>query len=386
MKGKGWISFAVSLLLVLAVGCSNANEQPLDERATLSDEPVSEPAALDVSDLHDLLASVDISAADLTYFHDGTEETFPAENAIRSENYLETLGAFTWESDQPPAEWDGADDYRYQLTITGATLTAYQSGYDNARPLHVETGEGEGWFILPTVTEPEEQYSWMLYDTLAQWYKEAQTAALYGGEGSPLTAEELDWFESYTEGTETHYDEAWGGFIGSATPISCFFTSRYSDPRDMDAEAFLYYCPDQGVLETGEAGDEEEFRIVQEKADWRVGEDNHLASLEEMPVPCHRLPRNYINDILTKYAGITVEEMHTDWLEEALYIPETDCFYTFTSDFGPGMFLPCYGEKGGNIVTLWEAPSEESGTSDKLVLQKSGEDWQILSHCAIAAS
>ena len=380
---KGWVLFAVSLLLVLAVGCSNENEQPLDGRATRSDEPVSEPATLDVSDLHDLLASVDISAADLTYFHDGTEETFPAENAIRSETYLETLGAFTWESDQPPAEWDGADDYRYQLTIPGATLTAYQSGYGNARPLHVETGEGEGWFILPTVTEPEEQYNWMLYDTLGQWYGEAQAAALYGGEGVPLTAEELDWFEHYTESTETYYDETWGGFIVSATPISCFFTSQYNDPRDMDAGAFLYYCPDQGLLE---AGDEAEFRIVQEKADWRVGEDSHLASLEEMPVPCHRLPRSYINEILTKYAGITVEEMHTDWLKDALYIPETDCFYTFSSDFGPGTFLSCYGEKDGDIVTLWESPSAESGDADMLVLQKDGENWQILSHCPDTAA
>ena len=110
----------------------------------------------------------------------------------------------------------------------------------------------------------------------------------------------------------------------------------------MDAGAFLYYCPDQGTLE---AGDEAEFRIVQEKAGWRVGEDSHLASLEEMPVPCHRLPRSYINEILTKYAGITVEEMHTDWLKDALYIPETDCFYTFSSDFGPGSFLPATGKK-----------------------------------------
>ena len=141
---------------------------------------------------------------------------------------------------------------------------------------------------------------------------------------------------------------------------------------------FLYYCPDQGVLE---AGDEEEFGIVQEKLDWRIGEDNHLATIDEMPVPCHRLSRSYINEILTKYAGITVEEMHTDWLKEAFYIPETDCFYTFSSDFGPGMFLPCYGEKNGDIVTLWEAPNTESGVSDMLVLQKSGENWHILSHC-----
>ena len=65
---------------------------------------------------------------------------------------------------------------------------------------------------------------------------------------------------------------------------------------------------------------------MQKKADWRVGEDNHLATIGEMPVPAHRLPRTYINEILTKYAGVTVEEMHTDWFEEALYIPETDCF------------------------------------------------------------
>lgn len=378
---KRRVPFAVALLLVLAVGCTNENEQPLDGRAPLSSESVSEPAALDVSDLHDILTSVDLVAADLTYFHDGTEETFPAGNAIRAESYLETLGEFTWESYQPPAEWDATDDYRYQLTVPSATLTAYPSGYADAPPLHVETEEGEGWFILSSVTEPQEQYSWMLHDTFDHWYGEAQTAALYGGDAASLTAEELDWFESYTESTETHYGEAWDGFIGGTTPISCFFTSRYSDPRDMDAEKFLCYCPDQGVLEAGKAGDEEEFRIVQEKADWRFGEDNHLASLEEIPVPCHRLPRSYINEILTKYAGITVEEMHTDWLEEVLYIPETDCFYTFTSDFGPGMFIPRYGEKNGDIVTLWEAPSE---TSDKLVLQKSGADWRILSHCSAA--
>lgn len=374
---KRWIAFAVSVLLVLAAGCSNESEQPLDERAPRSSEAVSEPAALDVSDLHDILTSVDLVATDLTFFREGTEETFPAENAIRAESYFETLGEFTWESYQPPAEWDATDDYRYQLTVPSATLTAYQSGYADVRPLHVETEEGEGWFILPTVTEPTEQYSWMLYDTFGQWYREAQTAALYGGDAVPLRAEELDWFESYTESTETHYDEAWDGFIGGATPISCFFTSRYSDPRDMDAVEFLYYCPDQGILEVG---DEAEFRMVQKKMDWRIGDDNHLASLEEIPVPCHRLPRSYINEILTKYAGITVEEMHTDWLEEALYIPETDCFYTFTSDFGPGMFIPRYGERNGDIVTLWEAPNAESDTSDKLVLQKSGENWHILSH------
>ena len=380
---KRWAAFAVSFLLVLAVGCGNEKEPSSDERAPSFEGSVSEPAAFDVSDLHDLLASVDLSAADLTCFREGAEETFPANNAIRAKSYLEELGAFTWECYQPPAEADNLDDYRYQLTAPGATFTAFQSGYADARPLHVETEEGEGWFVLPMVTGPVEQYSWMLYDTFEQWYGEAQTASLYSGAGIPLTAEELNWFESYTESTWTRYDEAWGGFTGGATPISCFFTSQYNDPRDMTAGEFLYYCPDQGVLETG---DEAEFRIVQEKLDWRIGEDNHLATIAEMPVPCHRLPRGYINEILTEYAGITVEEMHTDWLKEAFYIPETDCFYTFSSDFGPGTFTPRYGEKNDGIVTLWEAPSGESGLSDMLVLQKNGENWQILSHCPAAVS
>ena len=120
---------------------------------------MSETAALDVADLHDILASVDLFAADLTYCCEGTEETFAASNAIRAKSYLEVLGAFTWESYQPPAELDDLDDFRYQLTTPDVTLTAWQSGYNNDRPLHVETEEGEGWFILPMVTEPVEQYS-----------------------------------------------------------------------------------------------------------------------------------------------------------------------------------------------------------------------------------
>ena len=75
---KRWIPFVVSFLLALAVGCSNESEQPIDEHTPLSSESASEPAALDVSDLHDILTSVDLVAADLTFFHEGTEETFPA--------------------------------------------------------------------------------------------------------------------------------------------------------------------------------------------------------------------------------------------------------------------------------------------------------------------
>ena len=75
--------------------------------------------------------------------------------------------------------------------------------------------------------------------------------------------------------------------------------------------------------------------------------------------------------------------MHTDWLEEAFYVPATDCFYVFTSDFGPGTFAPCYGERTGDTVTLWEYPTGyDEKIGDVLTLQKSGDQWHILSHQA----
>ncbi len=389
---KKCIALAVAVLLLLVVtGCSNTNEQVSSKLIT---DPIDAPSGqtpelveLSVSDLNEILTALDLSEATLTY-HGETANTCAADLAIRAESYIEKLQSFTWEEYHAPAEWDGSDEYRCVVTVPGVTLTAYQSGYDNARPLHVETEFGEGMFTLPYIaggqTRVVEQVSWMVFEAFEQWYKEAHTADLYNGRvGTSLTADELDWFEEYTAPERTTYDEEWGGYVGSATAISCFFTSQYDDPRDMDAREFLYYCPDQGVLE---AGDEDEFRTVQEKLDWRGGEDNHLVTIDEMPVPCHRLPRSYINEILTKYAGITVDEMHTDWLKEAFYIPETDCFYTFSSDFGPGNFIPCYGEKNGDTVTLWEAPVGENNTSDMLVLQKNGENWHILSHQPTAIS
>ena len=81
---KRWAALVVFSLLALAAGCSNRNEQPPDKGGLLSDGPAAEPVALEVSDLQEILASIDLAAADLTCFCEGAEETFPAENAIRA--------------------------------------------------------------------------------------------------------------------------------------------------------------------------------------------------------------------------------------------------------------------------------------------------------------
>lgn len=372
MKGK--LAAAGVLCLLLLTACADrqaAAPAPAQEpEAAATREPDSARVLLDVSGVDDVFAGLDLSSAELTAYGEETG-TYAAGAAIRAGNYLAKLRGYTWEECQVPDGWGGDEAYRCELTAPGVTLTAFQSSVNNVRPFHAVTDGGEGWFTLTFMLD--EQVDWMVYDTLSNWYSEARAAALYGGEGTPLTAEELDWFQDYTM---PGYDETWGG-IGEAAAINCFFTSQYSDPRDMDAGEFLAYCPDQGTLGPE---DEAEFQLVQAKMDWRVGEDAHLAALDEMPVPCHRLPRTYIDGILTQYAGITVEDMHADWKKEACYIPETDCFYTFTSDFGPGVFLPLYGEKNGDLVTLWDGGSG----AGVLTLQSVDGGYRILSLQAAA--
>ena len=139
------------------------------------------------------------------------------------------------------------------------------------------------------------------------------------------------------------------------SPISCFFTSYYSDPRDLDLIEFLRYCPLAEGVE-----DEKEFDALH--VDWEIGEgeDQHYATLDEMPVPTHRYRVSRINEVLRQYAGITLDDMHTDWrsVGEPPYLPEYDAFYNFTSDFGPGVFEPTSGTQTGDLVTLRSAHAE----------------------------
>ena len=371
---KRYIAALLSFVLLLcAVGCGSAdNERPPEPATdpivgsdTTTDKPSSTSGVLTIADLMDALDTLDLSAAVLTRHEDGKAESYPAGAATRVESYIEELKHFTWEEYTPPADWDKNDNYFYEITAPGVTITALQGGSSDSRPLHLDLNGAEGWFVLPYIHNATEnklvQVSWMVYEIFESWYLEARCVTLYPGEGTPLMAERLAYFDEYTD---TFWDEG-------ITPISCFFTSYYADPRDMDAGEFISYCPFEYTLTWD---DEAEFQLVKAKSDW-LEED---FTLEEMPVPCHRYTRAYINDILMRYAGITVEDMHTNWLEELLYVPETDSFYTFTSDCGPGVFVPVYGRQNGDIVTLW---GYGNGNIDAvLTLQKSGSNWHILSH------
>ncbi|NLM84957.1 MAG: hypothetical protein GX189_09710 [Clostridiales bacterium] len=356
-------------------GEASPDTAPEDEQDPAVITPA--PAKLTVTDLKDFLDALDLSGASLTYRNEREEASCPAGAAIRAERYVEEIKSLAFEAFSLPVRWKESDAFFVRLEAPGGTLVAPQSADGDNRLVRLTTDKGEGWFILP-YEQDEYRFYWQIYSLFFSWFEEAKAAFLYSGEGTPLTPAELVFFREYTAASWEEYDAKWDMYFIQATEISCFFTSHYSDPRDLDLNAFLAYCPGRRTLEIGNEEDEEEWLLVY-KVSLRSGEEIPFKTLGELPVPVHSYRREDINAILMKYAGVTLEDMSTDWTEKALYVPETDCFYTFTSDFGPGTFVPCYGEKNGDIVTLWSSPYYGFDAS-RLTLQKSGEGWRIVSH------
>ena len=152
---------------------------------------------------------------------------------------------------------------------------------------------------------------------------------------------------------------------------SCFFTSYYSDVRNMNFAEFLAYFPGDGSTV-----DEEEFAVLKEHPDFLFyGE---VSALANMPVPVHRYPVRIINLVLKEYAGITVDDMETSGV---VYLEEYDAFYNHTSDAGGGMFYCTRGEIDGDVVRLYE---EFDYGTDMLTLKKVGNNYQIVAHQHIA--
>lgn len=148
---------------------------------------------------------------------------------------------------------------------------------------------------------------------------------------------------------------------------SCFFTSYYSDVRNMNFAEFLAYFPGDGSTV-----DEEEFSVLKEHPDFLFyGE---VSTLANMPVPVHRYPVRIIDLVLKEYAGITVDDLD---ISGVVYLAEYDAFYNHTSDAGGGMFYCTRGEIDGDIVRLYE---EFDYGTDMLTLKKVGNNYQIVAH------
>ncbi len=311
----------------------------------------------------------------LTYFEGGGKQkkTVEGASALLAADYLAMLADTEWADAYPMDEDDRADTWRVVLETPGWRLTCYQG-----RSTVLLEKDGEALWLAPrylpdvgfggdnTYSAPE---TWYRDALAAETHRRAQIEAFPNDR--PLTGEELSSWRETLKSEESFLDETWGGYTARSTVVSCFFTSYYSDPRDLDLSGFLDYCPLGEVIGTG---------------DGTMTEAEHEAIVAALGghdpsrvVPTHRYRASDINAALMQYAGVTLDDLRVDWRSsgEVLYLSEYDAFYNFTSDWGPGLFFPRYGELRDNVLTLWS-----DNAAVEIVL--SGGGWHMQAHMAIA--
>lgn len=184
--------------------------------------------------------------------------------------------------------------------------------------------------------------------------------------GSPekvsLTADELAVWTDRLK-AEVWSEENEEGF--STSEVNGFFLSDWADPRQLDFFALVSYFLTQTRLENGDEGYTELMAAYEEKNGEPFNGD----------VPISVIKVSDINAVLTKYAGITVDDLAEDWKNgvEYIYLPEYDAVYTFVSDYGPGEFVPIDGCREDNMLIL-------NSSDHTLTIQETGDVWQLMSH------
>ena len=74
-----------------------------------------------------------------------------------------------------------------------------------------------------------------------------------------------------------------------------------------------------------------------------------------------------------KYVLVETNLLLREGNTELVYVDETNAYYNFTSDFGPGSFEAVSGEKNENIITL----KDDRGRT--LILEETGDGFMIKS-------
>lgn len=186
------------------------------------------------------------------------------------------------------------------------------------------------------------------------------------GVGDFLTEEELETYRSAFQPELTEGEQ-----ITGVNPVSAFFTSYYQRPEELNFEEFLRYLP--GSESVKDDPDDPEFQALTAHPLWPF--DGDL-----VPTPIHRYSRQVVDQVLERYTGITSAELSGLGMDTVIYLEEYDAWYNFTSDYGPGMFIPVYGLREGSTVTLWEQSSGNGTSGDALTLEESEDGFHILSH------
>lgn len=199
--------------------------------------------------------------------------------------------------------------------------------------------EGEDWYIHSFLSVPAPERRELTKEEIAS----VNALFSYGGERYDIAAAQL-------------------------------FANHYADVTEMDLDDALYYYPDDGCVEFTDTDELDAIR-------------GHVENLDTIMyiVPCHRILRSSVDETLQKFAGVTTAELKT--MADALYVPEYDAFYNFSSDYGPGYFTCKGGRMEGDTATLWGKSGSSisfqasgEGTWDVVKLKREGDVWHIKSH------
>ncbi len=290
--------------------------------------------------------------------------------AVLAEKYLKLLSTTVWKKTDP-----GAYSGYFTVVLQPASWVSSQpwkiTAFQNISVIHLETWIGAVWLEASDIPDVEGIDRRDIYTTLYNWFLDARTASKLSTGGTPITAEELSRWRETLRGEYT------ADGTGYPSSVNGFFRSDWSDPRNLDLGEFLYYFgwPEEFHLMDAtfyheEDPSQEELADVYQAVQERSGEED-TAWLDALP--CHKIPAFVVDYVLEKYAGITLDDMSKDWRSQLLYLEKYDSFYTFTSDFGPGEFYPLYGERQGDILTLWSG-------DHVLTIRQSGDQWTFISH------
>jgi len=174
----------------------------------------------------------------------------------------------------------------------------------------------------------------------------------------PLTGEEVAAYNKTFE--QLLFDQEGNAAVN---PLSHFLTSYYERPEDIALDEFLRYFPAETDIS------EAEFAALKASENWPFNAD---ATMENMPLPIRKIPADSVNEVLMKYAGITLRDLSGTGADTLIYLEKFAAYYNFTSDFAAGTLYCTGGEKQGDLVRLF-------GDNATLTLKTKEDGFTIVS-------